>query len=151
MSENKLYKEFDICPICGDPLKKEKGTKNVKCSCCGFVAPTVEVNSLDEARLNSASDALRSYKFDTAEENYSLILEDNRDSSSEIHVAALWGKLLATFGVVYIKDMNGTMIPTFSEYDPDYKSILDSEEYKYLAPYLYCHACFQGATDSRTS
>ena len=130
MSENKLYKEFDICPICGDPLKKEKGTKNVKCSCCGFVAPTVEVNSLDEARLNSASDALRSYKFDTAEENYSLILEDNRDSSSEIHVAALWGKLLATFGVVYIKDMNGTMIPTFSEYDPDYKSILDSEEYK---------------------
>ena len=28
--KNKLYKEFDICPICGDPLKKEKGTTATK-------------------------------------------------------------------------------------------------------------------------
>ena len=128
MSDSKLYKEFDQCPICGDPLKKNK--KGLMCNCCGFVAPTEEISSIDEARLNQASDALRSYRFDQAEEAYSLILEDNRDSDSLIHVAALWGKLLANFGVVYIKDMNGSLIPTFAEYDPDYKSITEAVEYK---------------------
>lgn len=47
-----------------------------------------------------------------------------------MYIAGLWGKLLANFGVVYVKDMNNTFIPTFAEYDPEVKSILKSSEYQ---------------------
>ena len=126
----KLYKEFDQCPICGDALLVDKRNSNLlKCDCCGFhVSIETKVNYEDAERLKVANDALRSYDFEGAEDKYNLILEDNKDDST-VYLSALFGKLLSLFGVVYIKDFNGEAIPTFSEFDPDILSIKDTEIY----------------------
>ena len=128
MSESKVYKEFMQCPICGDTLLKKNNL--IVCDCCGFSALLHEISSFDEARLNSASDALRSYRFDLSEELYSVILGDATTIS--LKAACIFGKLLASFGVVYIKDINNTLIPTFADYNPEIKSIQNSIYYHEL-------------------
>ena len=133
MSE-KVYREYDQCPICGDPLRiNSKDTTKLLCECCGFqIGTKTEISDENKERLLQANEALRSYEFDRAETRYSLILDDINDSTNEVYTAALYGKLLSEFGIVYIKDVNGEMIPTFSEYDPSIKSIKDSYTYKSL-------------------
>ena len=127
----KRFVEYDQCPICGDPLLiDKKNSEKLKCDCCGFtVSVAAEVDSKDQERLKAASDALRSYEFNAAEDKYNLILEDNAPNS-EVYLTALFGKLLSLFGVVYIKDFNNEAIPTFCEYDPDVLSIKESDVYK---------------------
>ena len=127
-----MYKEYDLCPICGDPLKKTNDNR-LMCKCCGFnIELETKVEHDDIERLHLAYDALRSYEFNSAASKYALIMDDN-DEDKEIYVAALFGKLLSEFGVVYIKDTNGETIPTFSEFNPDMKSIKSSRSYKALA------------------
>lgn len=127
----KSYNEFDQCPICGDPLKKSNDNR-LMCKCCGFnIELETKVEHDDIERLHLAYDALRSYEFNSAASKYALIMDDN-DEDKEIYVAALFGKLLSEFGVVYIKDTNGETIPTFSEFNPDIKSIKSSRSYKNL-------------------
>ena len=127
----KRFVEYDQCPICGDPLLiDKKNPEKLKCDCCGFtVSIAAEVDLKDQERLKTASDALRSYEFNAAEDKYNLILEDN-EPNSEVYLTALFGKLLSLFGVVYIKDFNNEAIPTFCEYDPDVLSIKESDVYK---------------------
>ena len=83
----KLYKEFDQCPICGDALLVDKRNSNLlKCDCCGFhVSIETKVNYEDAERLKAANDALRSYDFEGAEDKYNLILEDNKDDSIKLN------------------------------------------------------------------
>ena len=132
MSEIELYKEFDQCPICGDPLKKNKTNNGLICGCCGFnITQKTKISDEDKERLIQANEALRSYEFERAEARYNLIIQDNLDNE-EIYLAALFGKLLSQFGVVYIKDTNGEMIPTFAEYNPSVKSMLTSSVYKQI-------------------
>ena len=134
MSKSVIYKEYDQCPICGDPLIIDgKDSGRLKCGCCGFnVKVEAEVSQDDTERLKAAYDALRSYEFTVAEDRYNLILDDN-SFDSDIYAAALFGKLLTEFGIVYIKDFNGITIPTFSEYNPDMLSIKLSDTYEELA------------------
>ena len=94
-----MYKEFEQCPICGDPLVKKRNDDTVLiCECCGFnINTTRSISEIDKERLREANEALKLYEFEKAEEKYNLILEDN-PQNSEIYLSALFGKLLSTFG-----------------------------------------------------
>lgn len=126
--ENELIK----CPTCGDSrYDEEKGVYVCKTCDSVFFKVTEEVtNSLHEAKRE-----LEIYNFSKADRIYHSILNETKDEKTK--VMCYFGRLLAYFGVVYVKDFNGNLVITIANYDPQFKNIKDSSYYKDIENSIY--------------
>ena len=121
------------CPVCGELNYKNVNNDLYKCSVCNshfFHLDSDEVMTLKEAQI-----CLSLYQFDKADQLYQNILINTNDE--KIIVMALFGRILAYFGVNYIKDFNGNLILTFTNYDPRFKSIKETSFYQKLKENKY--------------
>ena len=133
MNESVLIK----CPVCGESNYKKVDDTDFKCCVCNstfFVTPT-QISQ----QLNNAIDARERYSFEVSDETYQNILAKTNDEKTR--VLCYFGRLLSHFGVVYVKDFNGTQTITFAKYDPSYSSIKECVYYDQImaSKYNYLH------------
>jgi len=116
------------CPTCNQINKEfiKLDDKTYQCDVCNttfYMMSEKETIALEQARNYHAM-----YEFTKADYSYKKILE--KTDNEETKVMCYMGRLLASFGVIFIKDRNGFLITTFSKYDPDITSIKNTEYYK---------------------
>lgn len=127
MSVNKVYQEYDSCPICGDPLLNVNG--RLICKCCGFIAP-YQYNFALLSQLEQAQILRKSNRFQDALEKYQEIIL-NEPTSLE----ANYGALLSEYGIEPVKDKDGTYKFTFHRFS--YQSFFDTIYYTNINNYTY--------------
>ena len=120
------------CPICGDSRYKELES-GYKCKTCDNVF--FKVSEEETYKLHEAKSALEIYNFTKADKIYHNIL--NETTNEKTKVMCYFGRLLAYFGVVYVKDFNGNLVITISNYDPEFSSIKESTYYKQIEESSY--------------
>ena len=96
-----------------------------KCKACGNV--NYKITDNDKIKFTLASTYMASYKYDDADKLYKELSESE---NTKTKVQALYGRLLSFFGVTYIKDFNGSLVVTFSNYKPEFSSITECSYYK---------------------
>ena len=99
------------------------------CEYCGGV--NYITTSDIEFKLHLASNCLAIYDFATADDIYKEIIDETSDSKAK--AMALFGRLLASFGIVYIRGYGSKdTTPTFAQYNPDVASLKNSRYYKLI-------------------
>ena len=121
-----------ICPVCGQSEYHKKDDVFV-CDYCE--TPFFTVDAEEQQSINEAHNAHALYKFTKADDLYRTLLENTK--SDEVKVTCHLGRLLAYFGIVYVHDFNGNQVVTFTNYDPNYKSIKESSFYKAIESSTY--------------
>ncbi len=96
-----------ICQTCGsNAVEIVDGL--LCCKVCKSKHTLQEKISEEEViALNVATTDRNAYKFEDALERYELLLQKHPDNE-----AANWGALLADYGIAYVKDYDGKLIPT---------------------------------------
>lgn len=118
-------RELKKCVYCGETFKFS--FNEVKCPFCGNVNHVVEDGF--EEKLLQAKTSLNTYDFSDADELYFNLANSTDDPSKK--ALALWGRLLATFGVVYIRSFkDNKYIPTFANVNKEVKSLKESLFFK---------------------
>ena len=115
------------CPVCGE-TNYRKLSDHIKCSVCGSVF--FESVSKEQFTLNEALTAMKLYNFVKADKIYQTLL--NSTNNDRTKVMCHYGRLLACFGIIYIKDFNGNMIKTFSSYNKKFKSLKETSYFKQI-------------------
>jgi len=116
------------CSICGSVIDYKLDEERYVCEQCGHINFNVDNNTRID--LRTAHNEMIKYNFEAADEIYYNLSETNRNNP-KVYVMAEWGRLLAHFGIVYILDFDSkTMIPTFTNYDPNVTNITDLDYYK---------------------
>lgn len=109
------------CAYCGEALTSFFPNKANKCRFCGsinYINEKVDLSS----RFSQAQNRLTTYRFSKADEIYFDIYNEASDVSSK--AMSLWGRILAFFGVVYIRSsVQEEYVVTFSNYHPEVKSV----------------------------
>ena len=113
------------CFWCKSIHLNKTGEDKYICKSCGNI--NYKLTDSDNVKFIMASTYLANYEYESA---YKLYQELSESPNEKTKVQALFGRLLAFFGVTYIKDFNGNLVITFSNYDPEYKSISESSYYK---------------------
>lgn len=113
-----------ICPYCG-AISKEKPTDGYyRCDYCG----NIYFEDIQECKIDfkEAKNEIKLYNFVESDERYSDIIKNNSDNKKVVAMALL-GRLLAQFGVVYVRSFNKKyFVPTFAKYNPRYESIKET-------------------------
>lgn len=111
------------CKMCGAALHAEPGQPVCRCEYCGSTNTLPQVN---EERIVNLFNKANSYRlkseFDRASNTYEIILDEDF-SNAEAH----WGIVLCNYGVEYVKDSDGHMIPTCHR--ARHESILSDPDY----------------------
>ena len=115
------------CPVCGFNKNKEKNGR-FDCEACGVIYYKVSNEEMEQ--LNSAQRELELYNFKKADELYSKLI--NKTNNEMTKVMCNFGRLLAYFGIVYIRDFDDKLKITFSNYDSYYESITESTYYEQI-------------------
>ena len=123
-----------ICPYCAakNGIRKRMDLSNsYECDFCGnifFVKP-----GETDPDLRQAHNYLVAYRFEDADLLYATIVQNAKENMDwGTYVTAQWGRLLAEFGVVYVKSFDSTinnLVPTFAKYNKNKNDILSSEYY----------------------
>ena len=120
-----------ICPYCGARVDKVQEDGTYKCSYCGNVS-FIDIKEVT-IDFRDALNKIKAYKFKEADDVYSNIIREFSSTSLKIKAMALWGRILAQFGVVYVRSFDREyFVPTFAKYNPKYKSIKESSYYNDL-------------------
>lgn len=124
--EVKIYR----CFSCGEALTETFRFGKVKCKYCSTINYEIKNNQVSKILLDARNE-LATYNFSKALDLYQLVLRDN--DSPHIVKEALWGSLLSSLGVVYIRSYGEfNSIPTFGFYNKDQESIKNNRYYKEL-------------------
>ncbi len=100
------------CETCGgDLIKIDEGC--YKCKSCGNIYYKKELPSELVISLNEALQLRRTKRFEDALERYELIIESHPDCQE-----AYWGYILADYGIEYVQDYNGGLVPTCHRVSP---------------------------------
>ena len=122
------------CEICGGELKYAADGKSAQCLNCGNEFWFKEEKSGAVAlALNRAAEKRRRNDFDSAIDEYRLVIHEN-PQDAEAH----WGLAISTYGIEYVEDYRtGKLVPTCRRAVPR-ESILDNADFKaaleYAAP-----------------
>ena len=113
------------CFWCKSIHLNKAGEDKYICKSCGNV--NYKLDNSDNVKFIMASTRLANYEYESA---YKLYQELSESPNEKTKVQAIYGKLLSFFGVTYIKDFNGSLVVTFSNYKPQYSSITECSYYK---------------------
>lgn len=113
-----IKNHLNICNVCGANLVPKDG--HWYCPACGYYKAEETTSELDTL-IYGAEQELRKANFDTAEEDYSDIVEKFPESA-----AGYWGRMKARYGIKYEKDEQDKYLPTcFADVD----SVLNDRDY----------------------
>ena len=127
------------CKTCGNNIYKNfmKVDGGHVCKCCGvwYKQATTQSEIREEIQCELGYSQLKRYEFEAAKDTFRSIISEHPES-----INALWGALLARYGVVLVKGFFDDIIEPiycFPEYD-EYggKKIKDEREYKKLIALL---------------
>ena len=112
--------EYDIksirCPVCGESRLQLQGQGRI--ALCPVCRMTVLLPRLDDPEICALYDKAElecgGYDFDAALATYRYILAKCPDE-----IKAYEGSLLAKYGIVYVKENDGSLIPTCHRYNPN--------------------------------
>ena len=112
-------------------LEKIENDKYI-CKACGMT--NYFINDEINSKFTIASSYLKNYRFFDADSVYQ---ELSKYDNPETKAYGLYGRLLSTYGIIsirsnYFTDANNRSIPTFSRYDKNVSSLLDSSYYKQI-------------------
>ena len=130
----KMEAQILRCEICGGELKYVADGKSAQCLNCGNEFWFKEEKSGAVAlALNRAAEKRRRNDFDSAIDEYRLVIHEN-PQDAEAH----WGLAISTYGIEYVEDYRtGKLVPTCRRAVPR-ESILDNADFKaaleYAAP-----------------
>ena len=111
--------EIYKCRKCGAPLMPQEDQITAVCENCGNL---LRLPRVDQKLYNRANELRLSKKFDQAAAMFrECLTQDPQDA--ECH----WNLLLCKFGVEYVEDKDGSLIPTCNGIT--YDSILEDEDY----------------------
>ena len=121
------------CAQCGSTAKFERISMNIwRCAACG-----AWLSKNNDSDCLEGYNEISSFKFDDAYNRFERILRSDSDSCD-----ALWGKLLAKFGIVFLRGYGEeTSKPTFcfSELNIRKQRFRDQPEYKRLIELTAAH------------
>lgn len=123
-----MAKEKDIlvCPCCNSYDFKQLKNGVYRCAACGHEILSSTLESDIRRQLNEIVDLRQHLEFEDACARLDDFISENRDCAD-----AYFQKILASYGVQYVKDYDGiTMIPTISRAST--KSILTTGDYKLM-------------------
>ena len=114
------------CEICGGELKYAADGKSAQCLNCGNEFWFKEEKSGAVAlALNRAAEKRRRNDFDSAIDEYRLVIHENPQDAD-----AHWGLAISTYGIEYVEDYRtGKLVPTCRRAVPR-ESILDNADFK---------------------
>lgn len=124
------------CAKCGagelEPL--DDGRKAM----CPYCNSIMVLPTLDPDVFNRANDLRLRREFDRAQMAFERIVEDNPTDSE-----SYWNLVLCRYGIEYVEDVNGIMLPTCHRMS--YDSILDDGDYQNALKYAdgYSHQLYQ--------
>ena len=121
------------CPFCDQSDYEELENGKYKCLYCE--TPFYLVDDKTTMDLREAHNAHHLYKFSEAELRYFNILKETTDE--KVKIMCNYGRLLAYFGVIFIRDIKNNFITTISNYHKDIKSIKDTSLYKEIISSKY--------------
>jgi alpha-tubulin suppressor-like RCC1 family protein len=111
------------CDKCGGALTHLQNEK-FRCDYCGNFCFATNCTSEEVALLQQADLNRQAYmQFEKALDGYEAVLRLNPNN-----VNALWGMLLAEYGIEYVKDIDGTYKPTFHRLSQE--SVIDNTYFK---------------------
>lgn len=111
------------CKVCGADLDFTEGQKVTECVYCGSKQTIPTTNNEKIIKLHQRGNVLRmKYEFDRAYNLYEQII-----SEADNDFEAYWNLVLCKYGVTYIEDYNGTMVPTINRISTT--SILEDNDY----------------------
>ena len=112
---------FEECFWCKSTHLDIVSDNKYKCKSCG----NINYKLTDNDKFIMASTYIARYNYEKADRIYQE-LSESTDIKTKIQ--ALYGRLLAFFGVTYIKDFNGSLVVT--NYRPEFSSITECSYYK---------------------
>ena len=124
-SDNIISLEGLECFWCKGKHLKQINEEKFECKSCGNV--NYRLADKENIKFTLCSTYLSNYNYEDADKIYQQM---SNSSNEKIRIQAIFGRLLAYFGVTYIEDYNGNLIVTFSYYDPNIESLKDSIYYQ---------------------
>ena len=121
------------CPICGESNFITLPDESYKCKVCNSHFFNVEKDHT--LILKEAQNALKLYDFTKADLLYQNLINDT--SNEKTKVMALFGRILAYFGIVFIKDFNQKLVVTVSRFDKSFQSIKECSYFDELTKSIY--------------
>ena len=113
------------CYWCKGIHLEEISEGHYKCKSCGYV--NYKLSDKDNIRFENAQSYMTNFEYEKADRIYQELYNCDERLTK---IQALIGRIFAYFGVAYIKDFNKKLVPTFSKYDPKYKSIKSIKYYE---------------------
>lgn len=122
------------CKICGGDLEVNEALSVYECQHCGVKQTIPSVDDEDKVKLYNRANALRlKCEFDKATGVYESIVASYTDEAE-----AYWGLVLCKFGIEYIEDSNGAILPTCHRTVP--VSIMNDEDFDMACTYANADA-----------
>ena len=116
------------CKMCGGTLEVNNETV-VTCQYCGTAQTLPRLDNEKKLALFSRANNLRiKSEFDKAAGIYESIIAEFRDEAE-----AYWGLVLCKYGIEYVNDSNGKMIPTCHRTLP--VSVMDDDDFQQACEY----------------
>ena len=111
------------CPSCGARNGFEMSHGWLRCTSC-YSQFYVRDEDMSKA-LSAAHEYLKTYAFDEADALYARLAREAEEvHDMDAYATSEWGRLMAYFGVVYIKSYSGTIsVPTFARYNKHISSV----------------------------